>query len=223
MLKSVAQSNKRPMALAALTGACLGALISFLVAAVLLEISDNRFFAVYFGILFLIVGLSIAKRVTVSSVWMEGGRLSRTLLAMFALTVLMASIACFILDHNTLKLSAPHRIPFYIFLGIAVSFAVTFALVDVLNAMIATVHSSKQVFLVLGASVFSGFLYGLVFGILDVEDDPSARHGLIRDERFCAPMGALIGAITGAIAYRMHGGEYLAAVPYTPRTFDDGL
>jgi len=222
VLKSL-REHRKPLLLAALTGGLLGTLVSFLVAAVMLEISDNRFFAVYFGLLFLVIGLAIVRRVTITSVWMEGGRLARFFLALFSLIVIFAGISCFILDHNALKLSPGQRIPFYIFLGIAVSFAVTFALVDVLNTLISSIRTSQQVFLVLGASVLSGAVFGLVFGILDVEDDPSARHGLISDERYSAPVGFVVGSVSAMIAYRMDHHQYVVAVPYVPRNFDEGI
>jgi hypothetical protein len=216
--------NKRALA-SGLIGGFLGALISFLVAAVMLEISSNRFFAIYFGIMFLIIGLAVAKRVTLSAAWTQGGRLSRTALGLFAFEVLLASVACFVLDHNNLKLSAGQRVPFYIFLGMAVSFAVTFAIMDVLNILISTVHTSNQVFLILASSVFTGALFGLVFGILDVEDDPSSRHALIRDERFCAPVGFIVGVVTALASNKMEQpSEYsLVEAPYNARSIDDGL
>jgi hypothetical protein len=220
------RENKRQIIISALTGAILGTLVSFLVAAVLLEISDNSFFAIYFGILFLVIGLAIARRVTLSSIWTTGGKLSRFVMALFSLIVLFAGISCFILDHNNLRLSAAQRIPFFLFLGIAVSFAITFALVDVLNAMVASVHTSKQVFLILGSSVLTGGFFGLIFGILDVEDDPSARSALIIDERFSAPVGCVVGAITGVVSHKIsmsRSNDYVLATPYVPSNFDDNL
>ena len=218
------RSVDRAALVSGLFGAFLGTLISVMVAAVMLEISDNRFFAVYFGILFLIIGLAIAKRVTLSAAWTQGGRVSRALLGFFSFVVLFASVSCFILDHNALKLSPGARIPFFIMLGMAVSFAVSFALVDVINFLVSTVHSANQVFLILGASVSTGGLFGLIFGILDVEDDPSTSRGILRDERWCAPIGLVVGMITGIYSHHLRGiGNDVVEAPYNPRAVDDGL
>jgi hypothetical protein len=214
---------KRPDAWYALVGGALGALISFLVAAVMLEISSNRFFAIYFGILFLIVGLAVAKRVTLSDAWAQGGRLARLALGLFAVIMLLSSVSCFIVDQNALRLSVGQRIPFYLFLGVAVSFAVTFALMDVLNAAFVIIRSSTQMLLILFSSVTTGALFGLIFALLDVEDDLSSRHALIRDERVCAPVGMLVGAITGFATYKAgdleHSRELRA--PYVPDSPED--
>jgi hypothetical protein len=130
-----------------LAGVGLGMLVCFVVTASLLEIAINRFFAIYFGLLFAVVGLVIMVRV-----W--AGTFStplRASLTCLAVIVLLAGISCAIVDHNSLGLSSGARVPLFSILGMAVSFAVTFALVDVVNAMAGApvVASSAQVFWVL--------------------------------------------------------------------------
>jgi hypothetical protein len=47
-----------------------------------------------------------------------------------------------------------------------------------------------------------GFLFGLIFGVMDMEDQ-SLRHIkdiLIREENYCIPIGVICGAMMGLFA-----------------------
>jgi uncharacterized membrane protein YfcA len=47
----------------AIVGACLGAFISWIVNCTLVEISVNAFFSIYFGVLFVVVGVFMLWRI----------------------------------------------------------------------------------------------------------------------------------------------------------------
>lgn len=66
-----------------------------------------------------------------------------------------------------------------------------------------------QVYLLVAAAVFSGFLFGLVYGLLDVEDTPLSRlHVMIlREQTICYPIGALLGAAIGAVNHWLRESE----------------
>jgi hypothetical protein len=53
------------------------------------------------------------------------------------------------------------------------------------------------VYLVVGTAVLMGFVFGMVFGLLDVEDETVShlRMALQREESICYPIGALIGGV----------------------------
>lgn len=215
-------------------GGSLGGLVSFLQAALMLEISNNSYFAAYFGILFTVIGVAIAKRVTLSTTWNDGGKRSRIALGLLAADVIVAGAFCFFgINRESMR----HRIAFYVVLGVAVSFAVTFALADLLNSVVSYSKSSNSVLLILISSCATGAAWGLIFGLLDAEDDPDMRHALIRDEWFCAPLGLIVGGLTAVVDANLHvedgvandrGGfiEYtVVSNPMTelPKGFDDGL
>jgi hypothetical protein len=44
-----------------------------------------------------------------------------------------------------------------------------------------------------------GMLFGLIFGIMDLEDVSirQIKHYLIKEENYCIPIGLILGAITG--------------------------
>jgi len=201
----------------ALGGAVLGLVVAFVVTSCLLEIALNRFFAVYFGVLFGIVGLVILIRVCAAGFPLP---LRGALLCLSAI-VLCAAVACVVVDHNALGLSSSSRIPLFAVLGSATTFALTFSLVDVLNATLKEppVQSSMQVVTVLASSVMCGFMYGLVFGLLDVEDATgvAARVALMHDEMVSMPLGALVGALTAGANFQTG----LAPRPKAPPRNDD--
>eukprot|EP00434_Breviolum_minutum_P045180 symbB.v1.2.040446.t1/scaffold7241.1/size12382/1 len=98
--------------------------------------------------------------------------------------------------------SIGNQVPLYMTLGLAVAFALTFSIVDVLNYVIGffqnsvakpVVESSQQVFLVLIVSLAMGVVFGFTFGLLDVEDEEvyHMRVALMREEHYCYPMGIL--------------------------------
>jgi hypothetical protein len=213
LITSKIKCNNNPTCSAMMFGAILGALVSFLVAATLLEVSTNEFFAFYFGIVFIIVGLAIGYRVITSP---DVQKIVRVALLFLAFIVFLGGISCFILDHKAkaLGLSPISRIPFYLVLGIAVSFSVTFALVDCINLYrksstgMPVIENVKQVSLILTNACFTGIFYGLIFGLFDIEDTQNNNrrnglHELLLDERVSLPIGIGFGLITGICVHRV--------------------
>merc|ERR1719243_352819 len=54
-------------------------------------------------------------------------------------------------------------------------------------------------YMVLTTALIMGGLFGLIFGVMDVEDEVSyqIRLALLREERYCYPVGAILGGIVG--------------------------
>merc|ERR1719251_469814 len=106
------------------------------------------------------------------------------------------------------------KVPLYMVLGTSVAFALTFSVVDLVNYILGFlqvsiakpfVESASQVYMVLVTALVMGGLFGLVFGIMDVEDEVSyqIRLALLREERYCYPVGAILGGLVG------FGNEYI--------------
>jgi hypothetical protein len=66
------------------------------------------------------------------------------------------------------------------------------------------VETPQQVNIVVITSVILGFLFGFVFGVLDVEDAQLSRLRieLMRDESIVYPIGAIVGGV--ATAYNQY-------------------
>merc|ERR1719158_31275 len=116
-------------------------------------------------------------------------------LSIFAATIIVSGAICFLLDRR-------------MFVGLAVAFALTFSIVDVLNYVLGfcqssiakpIVESSQQVYLVLVVSLAMGVIFGFTFGLLDVEDEQvyHIRVALMREEHYCYPMGIILGCLAG--------------------------
>jgi len=204
------------MALAFLAGSVIGVLVSFTVNCTLVEISINAFFAVYFGILFLLIAGLILWRV-------KNGDHPRPLLLMgFSSLVLVSGFLCFVLEKDWfIRMSPALKVPLYSILGVAVCFALLFSIIDLINYCCGLcqhqeskplVETETQVYLVVTAAVVMGFIFGMVFGLLDVEDADMGhlKVALLREESICYPIGALLGGAASATNQylREAGDEY---------------
>ena len=100
------------------------------------------------------------------------------------------------------------KVPLYTVLGTSVAFAPTFSVVDFvkfafgfLQVSVAKpfVESASQVYMVLATALLMGGIFGLIFGAMDVEDQVSyqIRLALLREERYCYPVGAILGGLVG--------------------------
>lgn len=197
----------------ALAGAVLGIIIGWCTNAAMVEISINAIFALYFGFFFLFLAGVITWRVLTFS-----QAANRTaLLVLSGLMGLAGLISIVYQRHWFFSLSAAFRVPIYMVLGIALSFALSFAIAELLNyassssgsgsgtvaqrAQSAVVQTPQQIMLLAASSVALGFIYGLVFGAAEIGRGVFTLHTLrnqfIHEERICLPIGALVGALTG--------------------------
>merc|ERR1719230_2043818 len=150
-------------------GGGLGVVISMVVNLALIEISISPFFSMYFGVLFIIVGGLILWRV-ISHETADPLQMKKLHLSIFAGTIIFSGFLCFLLDRRMFVGLAPWlKVPLYMTLGLAVAFALTFSIVDVLNYIIGfcqasvakpIVESSQQVYLVLVVSLVMGAVFG---------------------------------------------------------------
>mmetsp|Transcript_24517 Transcript_24517/g.54564 ORF Transcript_24517/g.54564 Transcript_24517/m.54564 type:complete len:235 (+) Transcript_24517:233-937(+) len=195
-------------ALSMFLGGLLGIVISMVVNLALIEISISPFFSMYFGVLFILVGCLILWRV-LSHEAQDPMQMKKLHLSIFAGTIILSGALCFLLDRKMFVGLAPWmKVPLYMTLGLAVAFALTFSIVDVLNYILGfcqssiakpIVESSQQVYLVLVVSLAMGVMFGFTFGLLDVEDEQAhhIRVALMREEHYCYPMGIVLGALAG--------------------------
>jgi hypothetical protein len=188
-----------------IAGALIGIVVSFTVNCTLVEISINEFFAMYFGILFLLIASLILYRVK------AGDHPKPCVLISFAVLVLFSGFLCFILEKNWfVKIHYTWKIPLYSILGIAVTFALLFSIIDLINYCCGLCQSENskplveteiQVYLVVTTAVIMGFTFGLIFGLLDVEDAKLSelRVKLLREESICYPIAAVLGGIAACL------------------------
>merc|ERR1740129_586782 len=159
----------------------------------LVEISVSLMFSAYFGGLFILVGCLILWRVT-SHQALEPLPMPKIYLSIFAGVIILSGILCFVLDRKVFSGMGPKvKVPLYTILGSAVSFAMTFAIVDLLNYVVGLfqpsvskplVENAQQVLLVLAVSLAMGLAFGFTFWVLveKVWFQYPLRVALLRDE-----------------------------------------
>mmetsp|Transcript_24133 Transcript_24133/g.39319 ORF Transcript_24133/g.39319 Transcript_24133/m.39319 type:complete len:232 (+) Transcript_24133:42-737(+) len=197
-------------AISGFVGVLLGIIISLIVNCTLVEISISSFFSLYFGFLFIVVGGIIIWRIFSQDVaYTKESVGKRQMLVVFGLLIILSGLICFTLEQHWYKGMSPMmKVPVYTILGTSVAFALTFSVVDLVNYVLGFlqvsvakpfVESAAQVYMVLACALIMGGLFGLIFGVMDVEDEVSyqIRLALLREERYCYPVGALLGGLVG--------------------------
>lgn len=211
---NLAHTRKIPLLSAGLVGATLGTATSWIVNSTLIEVSLNSFFSVYFGVLFTLVGVFMLWRIATQ--YAAGDRETKQFEMIFGGAVCASGMVCFLLKRQwCVGLTPLMKVPLYTLLGTSVAFSVTFSIVDLLNWFIGflsvaihsknIVQSKTQIHLILCCTLLMGGLFGFIFGCMDVEDAAlyEIRISLMREERYCWPLGFVLGCIAGA------GNEYV--------------
>jgi len=175
----------------------------------LLEITQTLPFAVIFGIGFIILALALAWRIYHFIPILS----QKIFMLILAFTVLISGIASFFLLKQWFPLfSSAMKIPLYAILGISFSFSLTFTFSEFISIGVCDklcrtrfisrplFGNSKLIFSLFGVAMLLGATYGVLFGILDVENDSDERHTKLWDLTFkCIPMGAIVGFLFGLI------------------------
>ena len=130
-----------------------------------------------------------------------------------AVTIGAAGFVCF--SVHFFKVSVSGKIPLYMILGSALTFAITFSILelayacglDCLGGSSSSGRtaqpggrislSSLQMYNVIVGSFVMGLVFGLIFGSMDVEDDDKDFTKLSHDQVFGMVSGTAIGAFYG--------------------------
>uniref|UniRef100_A0A0G4HP24 Uncharacterized protein n=1 Tax=Chromera velia CCMP2878 TaxID=1169474 RepID=A0A0G4HP24_9ALVE len=196
-------------------GAAVGSFSAFVVTNALLEVSFNKYFSLLFGAGFLFLGtvMFIRGRGLRKEKTLQGTR-AQAVMYIFAVLTILSGVFCFLLEKQWHPLLSPMaKVPMYICVGISLSFALTFAFVDVFNyiydkdpghsGLHVPVRTSQQICALVVGSLFVGVVFGFFFGLLDVEDDGARHEKLTRDRYVCLPIAAIVGLWTAFAVRRM--------------------
>lgn len=202
--------------LAGAVGGVLGMMISFAVNCSLIEITLNGVFALYFGILFMIIGALVFQRIR------SGDHPHPIVLYTFAGMTFLSGLLCFLSETSWyMSYSAAVKVPLYVLLGVSICFALVFSLIDLINYFAGycqgdssrpLVENETQVLLVALTSVALGSIFGFVFGMMDLEDTAIylLRERFVKEQRVCYPLAACVGAVSSMVNFklRQNSGEY---------------
>ena len=192
----------------------MGVVMEYMVNASLMEISINPMFSASFGICFIALGVIIGWRVWVPDAESpDRSSLLKQLTGCFAVMVVATGIFCFFLDKYWFSALPPGcKIPMYACLGSSITYALCFAVTDMLNqgvnecrcchrgeegAVTRLVSTPMQLWSLMGIGMISGGFYGYLFGVIDVEDDDAFHDKFKEQELFSIPLGLVLGGIAG--------------------------
>jgi len=188
-------------------GLAIGVVIAEVVANSLIEISVTPVFSIVFGIAFILLGLALVWRVWKSVT--ESSR--RIFMIMFAILVFISGIFSFILEERWVSMSAAAKIPMYAIIGVSLSFALTFSLTEFINLGLCDkccntdfennplIGSKKQIFIIFAGSIIMGAIFGVLFGVIDVENDDPQHTKFKENLIWSIPLGGILGAVLGFI------------------------
>eukprot|EP00802_Teleaulax_amphioxeia_P014835 Tamp_14914.p1 GENE.Tamp_14914~~Tamp_14914.p1 ORF type:complete len:240 (+),score=30.00 Tamp_14914:143-862(+) len=223
-------ADRLDYAVSCVVGMFFGAFISLIVDSALFEIGKSPFFAAVFGICLIVIGGLILWRVAPE----QGERMSRWrwLVFIFSCMVLTSGVCCFLVEKQWIKGLGPGiKLPMYTLLGTSLCFALSFSVVDLLNSNVffcckgfvgdvsaLTLASqgaaTRQVYVVLLASVLMGGVFGCSFGLLDVEDDSPSHRRFDQDQAINTILGALAGVAVGGASQYLRDKALVDAAPY---------
>jgi len=224
-------------------GAIFGMLLSFVVAASLVEISSTPMFSLAFGVFFFYLGGLITLEI-IKNRQDEEEPFSWTweqVASCFAVVwIVFAGLLCFILDKKIVMwLPEAVKVLMFMVLAAALNFCIVFSTVDIYNELyerwtrratstpglseildaearkemfatdrattksrVLTVARSKARYgLLIFASLVSGLYFGLIFGLMRIEEEEIYRAALMlrQESIYTFPAGALIGGMSGLL------------------------
>eukprot|EP01112_Ceratiomyxa_fruticulosa_P017730 TRINITY_DN5586_c0_g1_i1.p1 TRINITY_DN5586_c0_g1~~TRINITY_DN5586_c0_g1_i1.p1 ORF type:complete len:227 (-),score=5.14 TRINITY_DN5586_c0_g1_i1:272-952(-) len=188
--------------LSAFASSLYGMCVGIIVSNSLVEISNTVIFSIIFGVAFFLLGGAIMYR----SLRSIESKPNRTYLLIFSTLVIISGIFCFLLQQSWLKFSYVVKIPMYASIGLSLSFAMAFLLVEILNVGLCdkcsgtdfqstpVVGTKKQVLMIFAGSLIMGIIFGVLFGTIDVESKVQLFNKIII---LSLPIGASLGFVFG--------------------------
>ena len=194
--------------------------ITFIDNCTLFEIAVNFYYALYFGIFFLIIGVFILSKsyrnyVTkfqhTDFIQIEPKDLFRfKYIFILGCLILLSSLFTLLLHIDYIhKLNYQYKIPFFCVIGISITFAIVVTSIDLINLCFALfygkkmvnplINSYKQIMPLIYLSCLMGFIFGGIFAIFDVEDAKLSNISDIlgKEEGFLIPIAVVFGFIAG--------------------------
>eukprot|EP01060_Flectonema_neradi_P024592 TRINITY_DN3351_c0_g1_i8.p1 TRINITY_DN3351_c0_g1~~TRINITY_DN3351_c0_g1_i8.p1 ORF type:complete len:265 (+),score=41.70 TRINITY_DN3351_c0_g1_i8:98-796(+) len=181
-------------------GGITGTVMVWMLGSGLSEISRSIVFSVSFGVLLTILSLVLAWRVYSTTIEPK----TRNIVLGGSALVLCSGISSVILNEQLIpNMSPAAKVPLYVVVAISFSFSCVYFLMDlILMGLFSCLHSENstteyegissyyQVFTATVGSCVIGAFYGLLYGLLDIED---GRHKVF------SFVGLGVGFLAGAI------------------------
>ena len=126
-----------------------------------------------------------------------------------SLIVIAAGVLSFVIEKEWCRnYNFLLKVPIYSIISMSLTFLLTFGIIDMINFLISNfqsenslnvVETQDQIITILSLCYLGGLFYGLVFGLMDIEDDRwwSIQKDFFYEEWICIPIGGALGIIGG--------------------------
>ncbi|CAD8212431.1 unnamed protein product [Paramecium pentaurelia] len=201
---------------------------------ILIEIRFNILFSAYFGLTFILTGVYILLKTkilmnnTINTQW----TLKQKYLVCFASVIIASGLICFCLyfDQEWHKgLNFYTKIPLYVILGMSLSSTICYLTIDLINFFVGLtqkvqqrtiVETPNQIISFIFISSLIGFLQGLLFSSLDIEDVENKNisfYLIMFEELLLVPFIIVLGCIGGVFnEYLRLKGSHLQSYTFEP-------
>eukprot|EP01111_Echinosteliopsis_oligospora_P000490 TRINITY_DN1053_c0_g1_i1.p1 TRINITY_DN1053_c0_g1~~TRINITY_DN1053_c0_g1_i1.p1 ORF type:complete len:248 (-),score=36.54 TRINITY_DN1053_c0_g1_i1:97-840(-) len=199
--------------LSAAVASIFGVVVAEVVANCLVEISETPVFAIIFGVAFFALGAALLYRIIRSSCDKDEEEITSPTKRFFmlAFTALVFATGAFsiLLENNWVQINWVAKIPMYATVGLVLAFALSFCFTEILTMGLCNkccktdfeekpiIGSSKQLAMVFIATLVLGTIHGVLFGVIDVENDDAQHDKFFKNVIISLPIGAILGAIVG--------------------------
>jgi len=216
--------------LSGLLSGLFGVLVAEVVANSLVEISITPVFSIVFGAAFFVLGVAILYRVLTSLTEQD----KRGVMIAFSALVFASSACSFLLERDWVPLPPVAKIPMYAVVGLSLSFALTFSFTEFINMGLCDkccrtdfennpiIAKKKQIFLIFAGAIIMGSILGVMFGVIDVENDDQLHEKFNENLILSLPLGFVLGALIGVVNQYMRGSPELYT-KFSPRSQVDDI
>ncbi|KAJ9467983.1 hypothetical protein DIPPA_23067 [Diplonema papillatum] len=194
-----------------LTGGVLGLLMIWLVGSALEEITVNKVVSIVFGVVLFLLSAMLLYRVYTAD--LDFSMAVSTIMG--AVLIAGSGVVSLMFDPDIVgDLSKSERVPMYALLGLSFSFAFVYLVMDLMlmgvfncggclrkgadrGQSFVGVSTLFQVYATVGGSILVGLVYGLIFGLFDLEE---TRHAKYR--RWALLVGFVGGAMVAGVFWK---------------------
>jgi len=191
--------------LSAFIAALFGVVVAEVVANSLVEISITPVFSVVFGAAFVLLGVSLVYRAFTSL--NESSK--RGFMIFFALLVFASGLFSFLLQKEWVHMESKPKSIMYAVVGLSLAFSLSFSFTEFINMGLCDkccstdfennpiISTKSQIILIFVGTTLMGALHGLMFGLIDVENDDERHDKFTENLLWSLPLGATVGAVIG--------------------------
>ncbi|CAD8182302.1 unnamed protein product [Paramecium octaurelia] len=230
----ITKKEQAQLVISGVLGAILCVLSTTVGNFILIEIRFNILFSAYFGLIFILTGCYILMRtkMLVNYRIFTQWTLKQKFVLSYAAVIILSGFTCFYLYfdqewHQGLNFYS--KIPLFVILGMSLNSTICYLIVDLINFFVGLTQKVQQrtimetpnqivSFIVISTTI--GFLQGLIFSVLDIEDvenKTTSFNLVLFEELLLSPFIVVLGCLGGLFnEYLRLKGSHLQSYTFEP-------